>query len=108
METKLQAQEIYEPQFEQLKPSETMETLNAVPAISEGMMELEALIGFTHEKIEKIVNFKVGDVLRLEKNLEEPLDIVVNGVDIASGESMIIHDRIAVRLSKIKSMQEEE
>lgn len=108
MEKKKQTQEIYEPKFEQLKQGEVIEPLNAVPAISEGMMELEAIIGFKHEKIEKIVNFKVGDVIRLEKNLEEPLDIIVNGVDIASGESMIIHDRIALRLSKIKSMQEEE
>ena len=70
-------------------------------------MELEVLVGSTREKISSIVNLKEGDILELDKYLEEPLDISINGVTIASGESMIINDKIAVRLSKIKSMQEE-
>ena len=106
MQNEKQTKEIYEPKFEQLELGE-LEPINAIESISEAKMELEVLVGSTREKIEKIVNFKVGDVIQLEKNLEDPLDINVNGVNIASGESMIIHDRIAVRLSKIKSMQEE-
>jgi flagellar motor switch protein FliN len=107
MKTNEETQYIYEPKFEQLKEGEK-EVINAVEAISQAKMELEVEVGFTHQKIDKIVNLKVGDVLRLEKTLEEPLDINVNGVNIASGESMIMHDKIAVRLSKIKSMQEED
>lgn len=106
MQSKDEVQYIYEPQFEQLQPDE-LESINAIEAISHADMELEVLVGSTREKISSIVNLKEGDILELDKYLEEPLDISINGVTIASGESMIINDKIAVRLSKIKSMQEE-
>lgn len=99
--------EIYEPKFEQLTPFENLEPINAIEAISHAEMELEVLVGSARESISKIVNLKEGDVISLDKYLEEPLDISINGVTIASGESMIINDTIAVRLSKIKTMQEE-
>lgn len=107
MEKKEEVKDIYEPQFAQLKASESLEPINAIEAISHAEMELEVLVGSTKEAISKIVTLKEGDVLELDKYLEEPLDISINGVTIASGESMIINDRIAVRLSKIKTMQEE-
>jgi len=106
MQSKDEVQYIYEPQFEQLQTGE-LEPTNAIEAISNADMELEVLVGSTREKISSIVNLKEGDILELDKYLEEPLDISINGVTIASGESMIINDKIAVRLSKIKSMQEE-
>lgn len=106
MQNKKEIKEIYEPQFEQLQKGEVA-SINAIEAISHAEMELEVLVGSTREKISSIVNLKEGDILELDKYLEEPLDISINGVTIASGESMIINDKIAVRLSKIKSMQEE-
>ena len=107
MQKQGETQFVYEPKFEQLVEGEK-EAINAVESIAQAAMKLEVEVGYTHQKIEKIVNLKVGDVLVLEKSLEDPLDINVNGVNIASGESMIIHEKIAVRLSKIKSMQEED
>ncbi|MDO7204834.1 FliM/FliN family flagellar motor C-terminal domain-containing protein [Paraclostridium bifermentans] len=74
--------------------------------MSHAEMELEVLVGSTREKISSIVNLKEGDILELDKYLEEPLDISINGVTIANGESMIINDKIAVRLSKIKLQEE--
>ena len=106
MQSKEEVKEIYEPQFTQLQTG-NLESINAIEAISHAEMELEVLVGSTREKISSIVNLKEGDILELDKYLEEPLDISINGVTIASGESMIINDKIAVRLSKIKSMQEE-
>lgn len=106
MQSKDEVKEIYEPQFEQLQTG-NLESINAIEAISHAEMELDVLVGSTREKISSIVNLKEGDVLELDKYLEEPLDISINGVTIACGESMIINDKIAVRLSKIKSMQEE-
>ncbi len=106
MENNKDIQEVYEPKFEQLIQGE-LQPLNAVEAISQAEMELEVVVGSTYEKIGKIVNFKVGEVIELKKNLEEPLDININGANIASGESVIMQDRIAVRLSKVKTTQEE-
>ena len=43
----------------------------------------------------------------LDKHLEETLDINVNGKMIASGESIIIDNKLAVRLSQIKSVNQD-
>ena len=49
-----------------------------------------------------IINYKVGDLIVLDKLLEEALDISVNGKLIASGESMILDNKLAIRLSNVK------
>ncbi|CEH33282.1 FliM/FliN family flagellar motor switch protein [Romboutsia lituseburensis] len=96
---------IYEAQFEQLVEGEKV-PLNALNDIMEAQMDIEVLMGETKEKIGKIVNYKVGDIIKLDKHLEETLDISVNGKVIASGESIIIDNRLGIRLSKIKKEED--
>ena len=43
----------------------------------------------------------------LDKHVEEPLDINVNGKIIACGESIIIDNKLAIRLSQIKDMNQD-
>ena len=62
--------------------------------------------GQLREKIGRIVNYKVGDIIVLDKPVEEALDISVNGKLIASGESMILDNKLAIRLSNVKTDDE--
>ncbi|MGL4802937.1 MAG: FliM/FliN family flagellar motor switch protein [Cetobacterium sp.] len=98
--------EVYEVEFEQLVEGEKI-SLNSASDIFEAEMAITISIGGTKERIGKIANYKEGDVIVLDKHLEEALDINVNGVHIASGESMIIDNKLAVRLSNIKRIGEE-
>lgn len=97
---------IYEIQFEQLVEGEK-ESIDSTQQIMNGRMDITVSIGSTREKIEKIVSLKVGDVITLDKHLEENLDINVNGKMIASGESIILDNKLAVRLSQIKDSEED-
>ncbi|HSQ88016.1 FliM/FliN family flagellar motor C-terminal domain-containing protein [Romboutsia sp.] len=97
---------IYEIQFEQLVEGEK-ESINSTEEIMNGQMDVTVSMGSTREKIEKIVNLKVGDIIQLDKNVEEALDININGKSIASGESIIIDNKLAVRLSKIKNEEDD-
>lgn len=97
---------IYEVEFEQLVELEK-EPINSMEDIMNAKMDITVSMGSAREKIEKIVNLKIGDVIALNKSLEEDLDINVNGKIIASGESIILDNRLAVRLSKIKDTQED-
>ncbi len=92
---------IYEAQFEQLIQGER-EEINAVEDVMQSRLEISVEMGSTKEKIGRIINFKEGDVIVLDKHVEEGLDINVNGKRIASGESIIIDNKLAIRLSSVK------
>ncbi len=97
---------VYEIEFEQLVEGAKI-PLNSSTDIFEAELDITVSMGSTKEKIKRIVNYKIGDVIVLDKHLEETLDINVNEKMIASGESIIIDNKLAVRLSKIKNMNEE-
>ena len=105
MENSIDNKGIYEVKFEQLVSNE-IEELSSLDYIMEALMEVSVSMGSTKEKIGKIINYKVGDLIVLDKLVEEALDISVNGKLIASGESMILDNKLAVRLSNVKTDEE--
>lgn len=97
---------IYAAEFEQLVEGEKIPT-DSASQIFEALMDITVSMGSAKEKIGRIVNYKVGDIIVLDKHVEETLDINVNGKMIASGESIIIDNKLGVRLSKINSVNQE-
>ena len=97
---------IYSVEFEQLVEGEKIPT-DSANQIFGALMDITISMGSAKEKIGKIANYKVGDIIVLNKHVEETLDINVNGKMIASGESIIIENKLAVRLSQIKSVNQE-
>ena len=87
MENSIKTDEIYEVKFEQLVETEK-QPLSAVNDIMEGLMDVSVSMGSTKEPV------------------EESLDISVNGKLIASGESMILDNKLAIRLSNVKTEEE--
>ena len=105
MNNAIKTDEIYEVKFEQLEEIEK-KPLSALNDIMEGLMDVSVSMGSTKEKIGTIVNYKEGDIIVLDKPVEEALDISVNGKLVASGESMIIDNKLAIRLSNVKTEEE--
>lgn len=97
---------IYSVEFEQLIEEEKIPT-DSANQIFEALMDITVSMGSAKEKIGKVVDYKVGDIIVLDKHLEETLDINVNGRMIASGESIIIDNKLGVRLSQIKADSQE-
>lgn len=93
--------EVYEVEFEQLEEG-VKQPINAMQAIMNSELDITVSIGTTNETLEKIVGLNIGDVIVLDKHLEEEMDINVNGKMVASGESIILDNKLAIRLSKIK------
>ena len=66
MENSIKTDEIYEVKFEQLVETEKQQ-LSAVNDIMEGLMDVSVSMGSTREKIGRIVNYKVGDIIVLDE-----------------------------------------
>ncbi|MBO3446326.1 FliM/FliN family flagellar motor switch protein [Clostridium sp. CCUG 7971] len=106
MDTLKKYDNVYEVEFEQLEEGEK-KSISAMNEIMNAQLDITVSIGETKEKLEKIAELGVGDVIILDKHLEEPLDISINGRVVASGESIILDNKLAIRLSTIKMEDDE-
>ncbi len=58
-------------------------------------------LGRTRMKIRDILNLASGAVVPLEKQASEPVDIMVNGALLATGEVVVVDDQFGVRITKL-------
>lgn len=55
----------------------------------------------TKTKMEDILNLSIGSIIELGKDIGEPLDLLVNGKKVASGEIVVIDDEFSIRITEI-------
>jgi len=58
-------------------------------------------LGRSFLSIKEILKLRPGQILELNKNPNEPVDLVINGKVVARGELVDVDGRLAVRLIKI-------
>lgn len=96
---------IYEVEFEQLNTKE-IQPLDSKKAILSSNLDIVVTIGNCKKSLKDVLNFEVDDIICLDKNIDEDLDISINDKLIAKGESIILDNKIGVRLSKFKNIVE--
>ncbi|MCA9066535.1 MAG: flagellar motor switch protein FliN [Planctomycetaceae bacterium] len=69
-------------------------------------IELSVEIGRVTMPIGELLQLGEGAVVELERSVAEPVDVMAQGVRIASGEVVVIDDRFAVRLTEIAHVDE--
>ena len=63
-------------------------------------------IGRTTLSIRHLLELTPGSVVKLERPVGEPLDIMVNGCLIARGEVVIVNEKFGMRITDIVSPEE--
>ena len=89
--------------FEVIKDSEEQNQKEKYKNILNSSVRVDVLIGKSQKTIKEILNLSEGDIIKLDKNIDEKLGIYVNSNKIANGESIILDNRIAVRVSEAES-----
>jgi len=64
-------------------------------------MKLTVELGRARLKFRDILNLTSGSVVELAKLTSEPVDIIVNGALLATGEVVVVDDHFAVRMTKL-------
>lgn len=88
---------LYEVEFETLNKKEITPFESKV-AILNSKLDVSVILGKCKKNIKDIVNLQEGDIIFLDKTIDENLDIYVNDKYVASGESIKIEDKISVRI----------
>jgi flagellar motor switch protein FliN/FliY len=64
-------------------------------------LQITVELGRTSKKIKEILEFGQGSIIELDKLAGEPVDILVNGKNIAKGEVVVIDESFGVRITDI-------
>lgn len=63
---------------------------------------MSVVIGKCEKSIKDIIDLKVGDLIYLDKTVDEDLDIEINNKNVAKGETIKLDEKISVRISEFK------
>lgn len=69
-------------------------------------LQVTVEVGRARMTIQDLLQLGQGSVVELEKLAGEPLDIYVNGKQVARGEAVIVNEKFGVRLTDIISPDE--
>ena len=78
--------------------------LNVVKDIT---VTLTIELGRTRMSLKELLELEQGSVIELQRMVDEPMDVLVNGTLVAHGEVVVIDDTFGVRLTDIVTVPEE-
>lgn len=82
---------------EQKAEGDNLELLLDVP------LNLSVVLGRSEKKVRDILSFGTGSVIELDRLTDEPLEILLNGKPIATGEVVVINENFGIRITNILS-----
>ena len=69
-------------------------------------LQVTVEVGRARMTIQDLLQLGQGSVVELEKLAGEPLDIFINGKQVARGEAVIVNEKFGVRLTDIVSPED--
>ncbi len=98
-EEALKQQEADKPETE-AKPSKEFELLKDIP------LEISVEIGSTKLPLEEILRLHANSVVELDRFINEPVDIKINGKLVAKGELYQVKENYGVKITQIITPEE--
>lgn len=88
-------------QFQSFEDSRLMAEKKNISLIMDVPLQVTVELGRTHKLIKDILEFGPGSIIELDKLAGEPVDILVNGKNVAKGEVVVIDESFGVRITDI-------
>ena len=64
-------------------------------------VNLNVVLGEVHTTVGQLLGLKEASVLKVERQIDYPVDVVLNGNVIARGQLVVVDDNFGVRISEI-------
>lgn len=94
---------VHKAQFMPLEKHDTSGTPRNIDLIMDVPIEVSVILGRTSKSIREILELNNGSLIELDKLVEEPVDILVNGKMVAQGEVVVVNENFGVRITNIVS-----
>lgn len=99
----VQPVEVHQAAFEPLTPQNSVPPIKNIDLIMDVPLDISVVLGRTKKSIQDILNLGAGSLIELDKLAEEPVEILVNGKQIALGEVVVVDENFGVRITNIVS-----
>ena len=96
------AEEVAEAAQQAAAPSSGPATLGFIMDVT---LQITVEVGRAKMTIQDLLQLGQGSVVELEKLAGEPLDVYINGKQVARGEAVIVNEKFGVRLTEIISTE---
>lgn len=98
IETKITVKPV---QFHTFKEESMPTGSSSLDLILDVPLEVTVELGRTNKTIKEILEISPGTIVELDKMAGEPVDILVNGKQVAKGEVVVIDENFGVRITEI-------
>lgn len=89
--------------FPSLKGGQAVEEPRNIEMLMDIPLEASVVLGTVSRTIRQVLSLSEGSVVELDKLVEEPVDLYVNGVPVARGEIVVINENFGLRIIEIIS-----
>ena len=98
--------DVFEPQSFQMGDGHGLVNAGALELLSDVEMEVTVELGRTSMPIRDLLSLQPGMVVEIDRAAGAPIDVLVNGRRIASGEVVVIDEEFGVRITEIIAVGE--
>lgn len=88
----------FQPFHQRVKPNTQPENIDLIMDVP---LEVTVELGRTTKSIKEILDFSPGSIIELNKLAGEPIDVLVNGKNVAKGEVVVIEESFGIRITDI-------
>ena len=70
-------------------------------------MSIQVQLGEAELLVREMLQLAPGSVLKLDRRAGEPVDVLLRGIKFATGQLVVVEDRLGVRIKEILSQEPE-
>ncbi len=96
-EKKNNQEEVREEKKEEIKE----DILTLIKKFSDIPVEVEVVVGRANKTLGELLNMGIGSVIELDREVNDLVDILVNGKLVAKGELVVIENKIGVKIKEV-------
>lgn len=95
--------QVHKAQFTPLEDASPGKPPRNIDLILDVPIEVSVILGRSNKTIKEILELNNGSLIELDRFVEEPVDILVNGKMVAQGEVVVVNENFGVRITSIVS-----
>lgn len=89
--------------FPAAQPGERIAAPAALSRFFDVRLRITAELGRVQLSLGELLELGPGSLLELDRSVTAPLDVYAQGVRIAAGEVVVVHDRYGIRITELDS-----
>ena len=87
--------------FPEVSQEGSVSSVNQFDILLDLNVNVSVVLGTTEISVKKLMQLGPGAVLELDKSIEAPVDLYLQGTKFADGDVVVVDDRFAIRIKNI-------